>query len=288
MADKKTDTKAPEKAEVEKTTEDTAAQQALANTSGEGTDLVSSEDDFFAGAGEGLDDFQQSDFLIPYVRIIQALSKELQKNHAKYVKDGEQGDFINSATRKLYKGEQGFYVVPVSFGHRYMAWRPNNAGPAYDMGDDATKFNSIAPDEKGKRTDEEGNELVDSLQFFVILVDIATSEWEMAVLNFSGSQAKKARGWSTTINKRMERRDGKLVRPAIFFYSYKVSTTPESNDQGSWYGFVIEEGPKVKDLANGREIFTAAKTLRDQITAGEVKAAAENPNEESGETSEAF
>ncbi len=223
------------------------------------------------------------------MRIIQALSKELQKNHAKYINEAEQGAFVNSATRKLYNGEKGFLAIPVSFGHRYMAWRPNNAGPAYDMGDDPEQFNKATPNDKGKRLDSEGNELVDSLQFFVVLIDEESGEWEMAVLNFSGSQARKARGWSTTIGNRMERNNGKLVRPAIYFYSYKITTTPESNDQGSWYGFSIEEGPKVMDLANGREVFTAAKELRERITAGEVKAAAEDPNEDDdAEGNEAF
>lgn len=252
-----------------------------------GTDLVSAEDDFFEGAGEGLEDFSNSDMLIPYVRIIQALSKELQKNHAKYLQGAKQAMFVNSATRKLYDGEEkGFLAVPVSFAHRYMAWRPNNAGPAYDMGDDPTIFNSIKPVEdgkdKGKRFDEQGNQVSDSLQFFILLVDPETFEYEVAVLNFSGSQAKKARGWITTINNRMERKDGKLIRPAIYFYSYLIKTVPESNDQGSWYGFSIEEGPKVMDLQNAREIFSNAKELRQRITAGEVKAAVENPDDADG------
>jgi hypothetical protein len=247
------------------------------------TDLSSDEDDFFADAGEGLQDFSQTDYLIPYVRIIQALSKELQKNHAKFLKGAEQGMFVNSATRKLYEGEKtGFLAVPVSFNHRYMAWLPNNAGPAYDMGDDPSKFNATEPvaegKEKGKKFDEDGNQLTDALQFFIMLVNKETDEFEVAVLNFTGSQARKGRGWVSTIGNRMERRNGQLMRPAIYFYSYDITTVPESNDQGSWYGFLISEGPKVKDLPNGREIFTTAKQLRERIKAGEVKAAVEEPD----------
>jgi hypothetical protein len=252
----------------------------LSTVKSEATDLVAADDDFFQEGGGGLSDFQQSDFLIPYVRIIQALSKELQRNHAKFIPNAQQGMFVNSATRKLYEGEkEGFIAVPVGFGHRYMAWRPNNAGPAYDMGDDASKFNSIQPDEEGKRFDGEGNELTDALQYFVILVDPKTFEWEVAVLNFSGVQAKKGRGWATTINNRMERfpaghpKAGQLFRPNMWFFSYKITTVPESNDKGSWYGFSIEEGPKVMDLTNGREIYRAASELRKRIDANEVKAA---------------
>lgn len=249
------------------------------------TDLAEmEEDDFFADAGEGLQDFSQTDYLIPYVRIIQALSKELQKNHAKFLKGAEQGMFVNSATRKLISGETGFLAIPVSFNHRYMAWLPNNAGPAYDMGDDPSKFNSVQPltegKDKGKRFDEEGNQLTDALQFFILLVNKETSEFEVAVLNFAASQARKGRGWVSTIGNRMERKDGQLIRPAIYFYSYEITTVPESNDQGSWYGFLISEGPKVMDLENGKEIFRTAKELRQRIKAGEVKAAVEQPDDD--------
>lgn len=273
MAEKKTDKPKTEKTEPE------AGGTDLVSQTIESTDLVEADEDFFAGAGEGLEDFQQSDFLIPYVRIIQALSKELQKNHAKYLAGAEQGMFVNSATRKALSGEKGFLAVPVGFGHRYMAWRPNNAGPAYDMGADATKFNAATPNDKGQRHDEDGNQITDALQFFILMVNEETGEYEVAVLNFTGSQARKGRGWATTINNRMERHPvtKKLGKPAIYFYSYKITSVPESNDQGSWYGFSIAEGPKVMELQNGREIFQTAAGLRKRVEAGEVKASVENP-----------
>jgi hypothetical protein len=279
MAEKKTAEEKPVEPKPE------AGGTDLATKPQQTTDLAEmEEDDFFADAGEGLQDFSQTDYLIPYVRIIQALSKELQKNHAKFLKGAEQGMFVNSATRKLISGETGFLAIPVSFNHRYMAWLPNNAGPAYDMGDDPSKFNSVQPltegKDKGKRFDEEGNQLTDALQFFILLVNKETGEFEVAVLNFAASQARKGRGWVSTIGNRMERRDGQLIRPAIYFYSYEITTVPESNDQGSWYGFLISEGPKVMDLENGKEIFRTAKELRARIKAGEVKAAVEQPDDD--------
>jgi hypothetical protein len=150
------------------------------------------------------------------------------------------------------------------------------------MGDDPSKFNATQPvaegKDKGKRFDDEGNQLTDALQFFIMLVNKETFEFEVAVLNFAASQARKGRGWVSTIGNRMERKDGQLIRPAIYFYSYEITTVPESNDQGSWYGFLINEGPKVMDLENGREIFRTAKQLRERIKAGEVKAAVEEPD----------
>lgn len=240
-------------------------------------DLVQAEDDFFEGAGTGLDDFGQGDFLVPYVRIIQALSKELQRGHQKYIQGAQVGQFINSATKKLYDGEKGIDVIPVHYSRRYQSWKPNNGGPAQDYGDDSTVYDSTQPNAEGKRVDAAGNEVTASGQYFVLIVDRETGDFEVAVLSFGGVQQKKSRQWNSQIAARRERHPvtGKSVAPAMYFYSYHITTVPESNDKGQWYGYSITEGPKVMDLPNGREIFLYAKQVREQVTGGELRAAPE-------------
>ena len=263
----------------------------VAKVEPQGENALATADDFLeVDAGSGMEDFSQGDFLVPYVRIIQALSKELQRGHAKYTEDANNGDFINSATRKVLNGEKGFYAIPVHYSKRYQAWKPNNGGPAADYGSDSTVYDSLTPNEKNKRVDSLGNEVSETAQYFVLLVDPETGDHEMAVLSFGGSQMKKSRQWNSLIASRRERRaDGTTVSPAMFFYSYHITSTPESNDQGQWYGFSIKEGPKVPDLPRAKEIFQFAKDAREQITTGAIKAAAAEPDadhEESGD--EAF
>lgn len=235
--------------------------------------------DFFEGAGEGMEDFSQGDFLVPYVRIIQALSKELQKGHTKYIQGAQNGMFVNSATKHLTDGEQGFYAIPLHYSKRYQSWKPNNGGPAQDYGEDSTEYDKIVPDEKGKRIDAAGNEVTAAGQYFILIVDIETGDTEIAVLSFSGSQMKKSRQWNSQIAARREKNPntGKTVSPAMYFYSYHITSVPESNDKGQWYGFSISEGPKVPALPNAQEIFQFAKATRDQITGGALKAAAVEP-----------
>lgn len=264
------------------TTKDASAKDAEAENKGALTTAtqggaVANADDFFADSGTGMEDFGQGDFLVPYVRIIQALSKELQRGHAKYTEGAQNGDFINSATRRVIAGEKGFLAVPVKFSKRYQAWKPNNGGPAQDFGEDSTVYDSLTPNDKGKRIDSLGNEVVEASQYFILIVDEHTGDSELAVLSFSGSQMKKARQWNSQIGSRRERRpDGTSVSPAIFFYSYRITTAPESNDQGQWYGFNIQPGPKVPDLPNAMEIFNLAKETREQLKTGALKAAADD------------
>lgn len=257
---------------------DTASKGELAVAEDPNTALTIS-DDFFEGAGEGMEDFAQGDFLVPYIRIIQALSKELQKGHAKYIQGAENGMFVNSATKRLWKGEEGFYAVPIHFQRRYQAWKPNNGGPADDYGENSAIYDSLTPNDQGKRIDANGNEVTAAAQYFILIVDITNGDHEIAVLSFGGVQQKKSRQWNSLMASRRETRpDGKRIQPANWFYTYHITSVPESNDKGQWYGFLIEEGPKVPELPRGTEIFQFAKATRDQIIGGQIKTAVDEPD----------
>jgi hypothetical protein len=236
------------------------------------------EGGFFDGAGEGMEDFGQKDFTVPFIGILQALSKPLQKGHTKYIKDAEQGMFINSATQALYDGDKGIIVVPVHFEHRYVAWKPNQGGIAHDYGSNPEIYDSITPNEKGQRLDPEGNEIVDTMQYFVLIIDPETQSMEAAVLPFSKIHAKKSKKWNNLIRAHTEMHNGKPMKPALYFYAYKITSVPESNEKGNWYGHAIADYDKLPNLGSfGSMVFNAAKELRAQVTSGEVRAAAEEP-----------
>jgi hypothetical protein len=284
-----TTTEAPAAAEDKQESKDSGGGAVAVQNTG-GNALANSDDFFEAGGSTGLEDFSQGDFLVPYVRIVQALSKELQRGHAKYLEGAQNGDFVNSATRKTMNGDKGFYAIPIHYSKRYQAWKPNNGGPAADYGNDSSTYDRLTPNDKGKRIDELGNEVTETAQYFILIVDKDTGDHEIAVLSFGGSQMKKSRQWNSLIASRRERRaDGTSVTPAMFFYSYHITSVPESNDQGQWYGFSIKEGPKVPELPNAKEIFQLAKDTRDQITAGSIKAAVvERDHDEDVTDDEAF
>jgi hypothetical protein len=253
----------------------TPASKELAVADEEANALALGDD--FLGDADSMDDFAQGDFLVPYMRILQSLSKELQKGHQKYIKGAEVGAVINSATKRMWDGEKGMYVIPIAFAHRFQAWRPNNGGPADDYGDNDAVYKSLQPNDKGKRINGDGNEVTDTNQYFVFVVDPETGEYDMGVIGMSGSQAKKSRSWNSIIANRRVKHGGKSVTPPMFYYAYKVTTVPESNEQGNWYGWAIsaDEGMAVPSIPNARDILEAAKTTRERIKAGEIKTQAE-------------
>lgn len=254
------------------------------NTKTAGSDLALAENEAalalagdFLSDDNSMQDFAQGDFLVPYLRILQQLSKELQKGHQKYIKGAEAGEVINSATKQRWNGEEGMYVIPVAFSHRYQAWRPNNGGPADDYGSNDALYKSLTPNEKGKRVNAEGNEVTDACQYFVLVVDPQSGDYEMGVISMSGSQAKKSRQWNSVIANRRIKTPAGTKTPPMFFYAYKVTTVAESNEQGNWFGWSIspDEGMAVTSLPNARSILEDAKATRERISAGEIKTQAE-------------
>lgn len=259
-------------AETEK--EATVPKSDVAVVENKSTEVAAFDD--FLGESDGHEDFSQSDFTVPFLSILQALSKPLQRGHEKYVDGAQQGMIINSATRQVFDVEKKpMLLIPCMFQHRYVAWKPNSGGIAYDMGSDSSLYDSLTPNDKNKRMDEAGNELVNTMEYFCLQVDPETGNFEAVVVPFSGTFAKKAKRWNNLIRTQTELKNGKPVRPPIYFYFYQVKTAPESNDKGSWFSWDITLGGRVPELTNGAMIFAAAKELRASVVSGKLTAAVE-------------
>ena len=68
-------------------------------------------DDIFDTAGEGAA-FDSSEMQIPFIRVLQALSPQLNKKKAEYIEGASQGDMFNTVTNEHWSGEEGITVIP--------------------------------------------------------------------------------------------------------------------------------------------------------------------------------
>ena len=62
--------------------------------------------DFVADSGMGLENIDKGDLALPFLKLLQSMSDETKKKHAKYVEGAEAGMFYNTVTKKLYDGEK--------------------------------------------------------------------------------------------------------------------------------------------------------------------------------------
>ena len=230
-------------------------------------------DDIFEYAGEGAA-YDSSEMQIPFVRILQAMSPQLKKREAEYIEGSEQGDMFNTVTKQLWTGEQGLTLVPCFQTTKYLEFTPREQGGGFRGEIAATDPILQRTSRSGaKEILPTGNELVKSDQHYCLVLDDEGS-FQPVVVDMKSSQLKVSRRWKTQIamQKVKHPRSGQLITPPLFATQWKFTTVEESNDQGSWFNYQIE---KVGLLEN-RDILLEAKSFRDSVAAGEVKAAPED------------
>lgn len=237
-------------------------------------------------AGAGLETITMRDKVIPYLKIIQQLSPELNKNKPEYIEDLEIGDFLNSATKQIYKELR---LIPVSFIARLVEWKPKRGGFVADHGDinlEPAK-RVLAESHEGKDANgnnvtmsKAGNILQEQKTFFCL--EISGAFPERAVVSLASTQIKHGKEWATKIDNELIQLPGpdgvRLVKPPIWYRSYTAESQPESNDRGDWMGWKIRSSIKTVDIPEiGKMFYKMSKAFHDDVKAGLVKAEVEDP-----------
>ena len=232
-------------------------------------------DDIFDYAGEGAA-FDSSEMQIPFVRLLQALSPQLNKKKAEFIEGASAGDAFNNVTSQYWDGENGVTVIPCFQTTKYLEFVPRDMGGGYKG---EIPANSPLLQQTTRSGSKEilpnGNELVKSDQHFCLIVE-EDGSFQPAVIDMKSTQLKVAKRWNTQIQLQKVRnpKTGGLVTPALFATMWKLTTTEESNDQGSWNNYQVEK----VGLVESRDLLLEAKAFRESIAAGEVKAAPEAPS----------
>ena len=240
------------------------------------TNVVASELDKMleADAGVGLENITTEDMQIPFIRIIQALSPQLQKDDPLYIKGAEQGDIFNTVSQEIYKQDEGVIVVPAFFEKKFLEFQLRSSGGGF--------VRELAADDKDiTMTSREGtiellpngNELVRTHQHLVI-AQSADGTIAPSVLDMKKTQLKVSRRWNTLKNS--ARLPSGALMP-IYGTAWQVTTVLEANDQGKWYNYKLD---RVNDITPTIEkMMLEARNMYQGVSKGEVKMAAASADE---------
>lgn len=251
------------------------AKQQLAKTQPKplATSAVNLEEDSGAGQ-EGMD---RKDYAIPQIVILQDLSPQVKKTEQGYIKGAEIGEICDPISERLWAGDKGVLFIPISYRRAHVEWKPRKAGGGFvaDHGPDDSILKQCKPDDKGAQFLPNGNQIKQTAEYFGFIIDDEDGSHQPYILRMSGSQLKKSRRLNTMINQlRFTKADGTgTFNPAMFARSYRLTTEPERNDQGSWFGWKITPDKNTLDLENGEAIYMDARSFRDKVNSGEVQAA---------------
>jgi len=235
-------------------------------------------------AGAGFDGMDADDQIVPFVRMLQALSPEVAKKSER-IEGAKAGMFINTATKDVF---ESFYFVPVSTRQVYVEWRSREDGGGivaqHEVRSDvvanarakATKFNDL-------RT-ADGNELIQTYYVAGLMLDSADDVDGTPVMLAFTSSAIKA--YKQGIGGLL-----KFSRSApLFAHRLRISSTEMENDRGAWNTWAIAPvNPVAGNWRAGTSaslidpsgpqgaLLQAASEFLASYQSGEVKAADEAP-----------
>ena len=230
-------------------------------------------DDIFDMAGEGAS-FDSSEMQIPFVRVLQALSPQLNKKKPEYIEGASSGDLYNTVTGEYWDGEQGVVVIPCYQTTKYLMFTPREMGGGF-LGEVAAGDPMLQRTTRSgsKEILPDGSELVKSDQHYCLILNEEELSFQPAVIDMKSTQLKVSRRWKTQIamQKIKHPKTGVMITPPLIATMWRLRSTEESNDQGSWSNYSVEK----VDTVSNRDLLMEAHTFRKSIADGEVKAAPE-------------
>lgn len=227
-------------------------------------------------------DFERADVAQSFLKIVQALSPEIDESEAAYIEGLKQGDLFNSGTGLFKRGATGLLVAPVHYQRGYTEWAPRSSNQSLvnDYGPNRPAVIDTIEPVKGQWPLPNGNTIMESAVYVVLIIDSDTGDFESAVLNLSGTQYKKARRWNRMIQNARAKHPvtGAAFQPAPFYFTYRLTTTKEENAEGKWYGLVVTQEKPLFELTNGDKLYLLCRDERSILKSGVRKVATVAPD----------
>ena len=219
---------------------------------------------FEEDAGSGLENLTADDLTIPLLKILQALSPEVNKRDGKYVDGAAAGDIVNTVTNELFTEETGCVVIPVSYKRMFLEWQPRESGGGLIQQHlDPEILSKTTKDKTGADVLENGNYIQTSATHYALVV--SGDSYQQVMIPMAGTQLKKSRTWNSVMaSLKVKSSKGNVFTPPSYSHKYKLTTVAESNDRGTWFGWSIEN---LGVLEEGEmHLYDAAKNFAGSIS----------------------
>ena len=146
-------------------------------------------DIFLQDAGVGVQDLRTEDLAIPFLKVLQKMSPELDDL------DVRAGDIFNSVTKESVPGNEGVRVINCAYHLQYIEWEPRGSGSG-------APFQIYAPgagvpetqrgeDNRDYVVDGNGRYLERTAQHYVLAMD-QDGLTQQAVISMKATQFKKS------------------------------------------------------------------------------------------------
>ena len=223
---------------------------------------------FEADAKLGLENMDQDDLALPFLKLLQNSSDETKKKHSSYVDGAEPGMFYNTVTKKLYDGAKGIEVIPCFYKLTFPEWAPFERREGRPVSPDrgADVLSQTKKDASGKDVLSNGNIIIKTANHFIII--LTESGIDKALVAMKSTQLKVSRGWNSMMKSITEKGKNGTFNPPSFSHIYQLRST-EVTGNFTWYGYNVKLLRKVDNV----DLYQQAKAFHTSIKGGQGKAA---------------
>lgn len=232
--------------------------------------------DPFADAGMGTENVKASDLIIPRLTLLHEMSRVTKKNRAEYIKGAAGGMFCISSLQMLFDGEEGIYVVPITYQRRLIEWNPIDSGGGLvrmDVPEEETE--GLERKNAGVFLTDKDTEIVVTPEYYALIVNDETGAAIPVVMSLTGKKAAVSKRWNTLImsQRQVHPQTGEEVQMPFWYNCYHMTATAQSNDQGDFYVPAVSVFKPTLDLEFGSQFYNRAKDFYNAVKQGIAKAA---------------
>lgn len=238
--------------------------------------------DFAADAGAGMEGATQESFAIPFLMTLQKGSPQVDEASGVAIEGAKAGMFYDNVTGQLFDGKAGVLIVPCAYRRVFIRWGSDASGEGFKgelepetvaemraRGEVKELDNRLyIPLEDGTVNEKRCDRLSDTRNHYVLVLDEERGHWKEALVSLSSTQIKKSKMlMSALASVKLDGPSGTFT-PPTFANQVRITTVPESNDKGTWYGVRFQlEGQVTRG-----DIYAAAKAFHAKVVKGGVEA----------------
>lgn len=247
-----------------------------------GTALAVPDTDPFADAGKGTENVRTQDLIIPRLTLLHEMSRATKKSRPEYIKGAAGGMFCVASLQKLFDGEEGIYVIPITYQRRLIEWTPIEAGGGLvrmDVPEEETE--NMERKNPGVFLTDNDTEVVITPEYYALIVDDENGTALPVVMSLTGKKAAASKRWNTLImsQRRVNPRTGEEVQMPFWFNCYHMVAVAGSNEQGDFYVPNFTVHSETLAMEHGEQFYRRAKEFYAAIQSGIAKAADMDDND---------
>ena len=218
-------------------------------------------------AGQGYEGLRTSDYVMPFLRVLQANSPEVAEGDPAYVPGAKPGVFFNTLTKEVYGST--IEVLPIRQDVVWLEYTPKVGDKRGDFqGKHSVGSVSVMGNVyDGMHRTDNGNDIKETLVFYVLLKGRETDL--PLVFSLTSSMIKHGKAWNSLIYT-VRTPSGKQ---AAYFSSYwRLSLVLEIGDKGRWFNIGLRSANVERTGFVSRDVLALAANTRKLLDADSVRA----------------